>query len=34
MVLIVNNFTENIEQEDAHIFMQILMIEKEFRQES
>ncbi len=33
MILIVLNLTENIEEEDAHVFVQILMVEEEFGEE-
>ena len=33
MILVVHNLTEDIEEENAHIFMQILVIEEEFGEE-
>lgn len=30
VVLVVLYFAEDVEEEDAHVFMQILMIEEEF----
>lgn len=32
MILVILDFTEDIEQENAHIFMKILMVEEELRQ--
>ena len=34
MVLIVNYFTEDVEQENAHIFMKVLVVKEELRKES
>ena len=33
MVLIVNDFTEDIEEENAHVLMKILVVEEELREE-
>ena len=33
MVLIVNDFAEDIEEENAHVLMKILVVEEELREE-
>ena len=32
MVFIVDDFTEDIEEENAHVFMKILVVEEELRE--